>query len=450
MSADQPASAAGRRVLVIWPPQVLSYFNAGHHIGLYLTAAYLRRQPAIEAVTVIDASMPGYTWKDIGDVLYQGDFDAIAVMNDLDGIDGLARFLIYARRLSPRSIIVTFGRLSGVNPGFFFSYDLDAVVHSGDYEPGVAAAFDALAGGRTQVPGVYLRVDDDWHSPAEPGAFLPAAKWELPDVSEIPYADYDVLYRRDENKFCGIPFRRELVVPASRGCPVGCAYCEVPGVFGRRDRRLAVDRVVTYIEECFGRQPFEYVAFYSPTFTLDRAWTMDLCQELIKRGSSYPWKCATTTHHLDQELVAAMGQSGCVRVSVGLETLDEGGAVALPRIKRDVDRQLADLAAWSAKAGLELNCFIIVGLPGTTIEGARRTIARVRELGARVRPTMYSPIELMRPEMSATEIARFNRQLLVDGTCSFTDAETRGAYGLIFGHEPTLTQVFTKIPERRA
>jgi anaerobic magnesium-protoporphyrin IX monomethyl ester cyclase len=437
----------GLRVLVVWAPQVLSYFNAGHHLGLYMTAGYLRKRPDVGRVEVLDASVSGGTWKDVGDILYQGKYDVIAVMNDLDGIDGLPRLVRYARRLCPQAMCVTFGRLSGMNPEFFQKYDLDAVVSSGDYETGVAAAIDAVTSDRRSAPGVLLRTDGQWSPPAGPGTYLAADEWALPDVNEIPYASYDVLYRRDANKFCGIPFRRELVVPASRGCPIGCSYCEVPGVFGRLDRRLTVERTVTYIEESFRAQPFEYVAFYSPTFTLDRKWTLDLCREMTDRGSRYPWKCATTTHHLDEKLIARMGESGCVRVSVGLETLDGGGAAALPRIKRGVDDELTALAAWTAAAGIELNCFVIIGLPGTDHAGALRTVRRVRELGARVRPTIYSPIDQMRPDMSAEEIARFNRQLFVEGT-EPDDAETYADYGLLFGAEPAPTQVFTRIPQR--
>ncbi|MFF3978116.1 B12-binding domain-containing radical SAM protein [Streptomyces sp. NPDC055808] len=439
------------RVLVIWPPQILSYFNAGHHNLLYSVAGHLRRLDEVGHVDTLDASVESLTWKEVGDRLHQGGYDVVAVANDLDGVDGLTRLLSYARHLAPTAGLVTFGRLSGMRPELFTHFDLDAIVGPGDYEPAVSAYVRAVHAGRVAagtVPGVWLRVDGQWNEPGRPGAVLSDEDWVMPDVREIPYHAYDWLYRDDQNKFCGIPGRRELVVPAARGCPVGCEYCEVPAVFGRPDRRASVERVVRYIEESFAALPFEYVAFYAPTFTLNRAWTVRLCEELVERGARYPWKCATTVHHLDEELVALMGRSGCVRISVGVETLAESGHPALPRLKRKGTTAVEALAAWCERAGIELNCFVIVGLPGTAVDDAEAAIAEVRALGGRVRPTMYSPHELLRPGMSADAISLHNRQILPEGVFPDT-AERRRAYDIIFGRERRTTHVDESVPQRR-
>lgn len=437
------------RVLIIWPPQILSYFNAGHHLALYQVAGHLRRSFPRGSVRVIDGTVEQPTWKDVGDDLFQHQYDVIAVMNDFDGVAGLRAFLSYARRLSPSSRLIAFGRLSSLNPGAFRQFDLDAVVESGDFETGVVAATTAfLDGPAATADGVSLRRGSSWVEAAGPGSLLAPDDWILPGVDEIPYERHDALYSRDSNKFCGIPRRRELVVPAARGCPIGCAYCEVPGIFGRRERRLPLERTVSYIEESFRSAPFDYVAFYAPTFTLDRGWVLRLCERLAATGSRYPWKCATTMHHLDENLVRRMGAAGCVRISVGLETLDAGGHSGLPRAKHKDERDLEALARWCGGAGIELNCFVVVGLPGTTVEGARRTIAKVHEVGARARPTVYCPIEQLHSEMTDHDMAAFNRQLFLDGTHELSNRELHEAYGLVFGVARDETTVFRRIPSR--
>ncbi len=204
-----------------------------------------------------------------------------------------------------------------------------------------------------------------------------------------------------------------------------------------------------YIEESFAALPFEYVAFYAPTFTLNRAWTTRLCEELVERGARYPWKCATTVHHLDEELVALMGRSGCVRISVGVETLAESGHAALPRLKRKGEDAVEALAAWCERAGIELNCFVIVGLPGTTVADAEAAIARVRSVGGRVRPTMYSPHEQLHPDIPLDALSLHNRQILPDG--AFPEpAERQRAYDIVFGHEQRPTRVGEQMGERQA
>ncbi|MFJ9378728.1 B12-binding domain-containing radical SAM protein [Streptomyces sp. NPDC101455] len=433
------------KILVIWPPHVPSYFNAGHHTPAFMTAGHLRRDPRVTRVDVCDAGALNMNWKAVGDLLFQGDYDVIAVMNDFDAVDGLERFVTYARELSPRCRLVTFGRLSSMNPGYFERYDLDAIVRSGDYECGVAHVVRGLAEGPLTgpLPGVAVRVAGEWHDPRQPGESLPAEEWVLPDVNEIPYSAYDRLYARDDHKFCGIPFRRELVVPTARGCPIGCDFCEVPTIFGLKERRLSVDRVIEYIETAFAEQPFEYVAFYAPTFTLDRRWLKELC-ERFRSGSLRPrWKCATTIHHLSEELVTLMGESGCVRISVGLETLEPDSQGNLPRAKRIEDEKFRTLAAWCDRAGIELNAFVIVGLPGTTPAGMARTIEVARRTGARVRPTMYTPYHGMSPTLTPLEISRYNRQLVAEPG---DPVELRAWYTFMFGREDRLTTVYEAIP----
>ncbi|WP_326566380.1 radical SAM protein [Amycolatopsis rhabdoformis] len=440
-TSDQP-----EKILVIWPPQVLSYFNAGHHLALYQVAGHLRATYPGAHVTAIDASVERLTWKDIGNKLFREQYDVIAVMNEFDGIDGFRRFVAYAKALIPTTSIVTFGRLSGVNPHYFERFDIDAIVENGDFEAGVTAAITAFADRTTEAAGVHLRRNGAWVAPARRGDLLPAEDWYLPTPSEIPHALYDVLYLDDANKFCGIPRRRELVVPAARGCPIGCSYCEVPLIFTKQERRLTVERTIRYIEESFDAAPFEYVAFYAPTFTLDKKWMDELCRELISRGSPYPWKCATTIHHLSEDLIRKMGAAGCIRISVGLETLDPEGSSSLPRAKQKSTMDLDRLSAWCAESGIELNCFVIVGLPGTTIEGVEATIEAVRERGGRARPTVYAPWEDARSDLLDHEMAAFNRQLFVPDTHTLTDDELARAYDIIFGRQPDVTQVFENIP----
>jgi anaerobic magnesium-protoporphyrin IX monomethyl ester cyclase len=356
----------------------------------------------------------------------------------------------YIRSLTTGVRVITSGRLSAQAQLAFEASDVDAIVVSGDTEAGIATYLRWLEDGEREdwLPkGVTVRATDRWRRPTVPGDFLPASQWKLPDVAEIPYAAYMSMYQRDESKFCGIPHRHELVVPAARGCPIGCSFCDVPVVQGLRDRRLSVDRVVAYIENSFAAHPFEYVAFYAPTFTLDRRWTYDLCEALTARGSRYPWKCATAISHLPLELLDAMAESGCIRVSVGLETLDPLGQEMLPRQKQIELARFHALAARCNELGVELNCFTIAGLPGTTPEGVRRTVEEIRTVAGRVRPTMYGNIDRLQTATTLQDAALFNRQLIHPEDSAGDDLQL---YDIVFGHEARPTLIMNAIPRRDA
>jgi hypothetical protein len=119
----------------------------------------------------------------------------------------------------------------------------------------------------------------------------------LPDVREIPYYAYDRLYARERNRFCGLPGRRELVVPVAGGCPRplrllgGAAARAVTGAAasGRAGGRVHPGQP--------GEAKFDYVAMYAPTFTLGPG---------AVRGPpgarSVSWKCTTTIQQLGRPL----------------------------------------------------------------------------------------------------------------------------------------------------
>jgi anaerobic magnesium-protoporphyrin IX monomethyl ester cyclase len=438
-----PQKNGGLRVLVIHPPHVPSYFNAGHHLIMFQIAAYLRTRPGIEFVQCVDGGALNLNWKEVGDLLYQERFDVAAVFNENESMESLKPFLRYVHELSPRTRTICFGRLSNYIPRFFERYGFDAIVENGDYEAAIASYLDWLSDPYGEVPGVRIRVNGEYRKPMTKGILLPPEQWVMADIREVPYADYLRMYLSDTNKFCGIPERSELVVPVARGCPLLCQYCDVPPREGLKDRRMPVDAAVRYIEESFAAAPFEYVSMYAPTFTLNRKWVISLCEALIARGSRYPWKCTTTVPHLDEELIKLMAKARCVRMSVGLETLDAAAQQSLPKVKRTASEMFHEVGRWCRENEIELNVFVILGLPGSSVEGMRRTVEEVRRAGARVRPTIYTPFFELREDMEEEQVMRFNRQLFVNNSDPVQAGEI---YGLFFGEEKRITRVMERVP----
>ncbi|MEJ7602647.1 MAG: radical SAM protein [Kofleriaceae bacterium] len=436
------------KILIVIPPMVPSYFNAGHHLPAFQVAAYLRRQPDFSSAEMrcVDLQALNATWRDACTLLIDQP-DVIAILDDLDAADGIPRFVRYARELAPRARIVSFGRLSALAPDVLASTGVHGIVESGDYEAGVAGFIRAANEGDHAVPGIRW-LDRAGARPA-PGLWLDPVDWAFPDIDEVPYEDYERLYVDDRRKFCGIPERRELVVPVARGCPVGCSFCDVPKVQGMRDRRVSVERTVAFIVDAFARRPFDYVSFYAPTFTLRRQWVTDLCARLEAEPRRYPWKCATTIAHLDEELLGTMARSGCVRVSVGVETIGRANRAVLPRAKHDDGMRLEALGRHCRAVGIELNCFVIAGLTGDRFDDVERTIAKVLEVGGRVRPTVYAPYDLFHQVRTVDAAAALNRQLFVGPTPCLE--ERARLYRLLYANGADRpSRVMTQIPSTRA
>ena len=392
-------------ILCVIPPYIPSYFNAGHHLPLFQVGSYLRQADTQLTVTCIDAGALNYTWKEICDLLMQP-FDVIVLMNDFDAVDTFPRFMKYKEVFCPQAHVITFGRLSKQIPRFFFQFEINAVHATGDYESGVLAYIQYLNDVNKQPPGVLLSRDD---TPIE-GVYLNSEHWVLPDVTEIPYTSYNFMYRNDLNKFCGIPQRQELVIPLARGCPFCCPFCDVPPMQGKIERRLSVDRTIAYIKDSFIKQPFEYVSFYCPTFTLHHNWVHEFCSKISQEEIRYPWKCITVLKCLNRALVKEMAASGCIRISLGIESFTEKAAMGLPKCKQEILKPFEEMVLICNEFNVELNCFIMLGIPGDTPENVKFTIETCLHHGARIRPTIYTSYQFLREDMTIEEVGEFNRQ----------------------------------------
>lgn len=411
------------KILCIIPPYVPSYFNAGHHLPVFQVGNYLRKNIEGVEVTCIDAAALNSTWKEMCNELIKP-YDIIMVLNDFDAVDTFDRFMKYVNVFAPNAKTVTFGRLSKQIPRFFYQFGFDGVLWSGDYEPGLLSFVRYVRGEATDHPGIMMGDEV-----AVPGLALLPEQWVMADVNEIPYKSYNKMYKNDLNKFCGIPERQELVVPAVKGCPVGCSFCDVPFMQGLKERRMPVDKVIAYIEDSFEKQPFEYVTFYAPTFTLNHKWVNEFCTKMIKKEKRYPWKCVTVLKRLNHELIKNMALAGCVRISLGIESFTQEAAMGLPKVKRDIYSDFVETVAVCKENGIEINCFVILGLPGDTPDNVKNTLDRCLEMGLRVRPTIFTPYQDMKETMSLSEVNQYNRQFFPDG---LYDAETAIAYYRLF------------------
>lgn len=396
------------RILIAWPPTLPSYFNAGHRMAMFQIAEFLRRRIPEAEVVVRDFGALNCTWKEVADTLATS-FDAVIIQNDFDAATGFARFIRYCRALSPQSLLLTFGRLSARVPGFFDKYGLDAIVVSGDPELGVLRYMEAYSiGSSGDIPGLRLAVQSNKTSPGE---WLDPIEWALPNCADVPYESYQRLYARDANKFCGLSGQTELVIPVARGCPVGCYFCEVPSREGYKDRRLPVQDVINYAVAARKQFRYDYVSMYAPTFTLRESWVMDLCERLIGADVPFLWKCTTTIAHLSPQLISMMGRAGCVRISVGLESAEPAAQLRLPAIKRTALASVYDVNEWCNAAGVELTCFIVLGMPGSSAREMLSVVEQLQEQDIRVRPTIYADYSLLREDMSEAEVDSLNRQV---------------------------------------
>ena len=184
----------------------------------------------------------------------------------------------------------------------------------------------------------------------------------FPALDELPPPAWD-LY--DHAKY---GFR--LPVEPSRTCPFRCNFCFQ--ATSETARFKSPEHIIDEIEEGVGRYGAQEISFGSAgAFPLKRSHAMAVCDRMMARDIRVPWITATRADALDRDLLAAMKASGCVYVSLGIETGDQE---ILSRCNKGLRlEQAEETIRLIREAGIESEMCFIIGLPGETRESLQKT-----------------------------------------------------------------------------
>lgn len=218
-----------------------------------------------------------------------------------------------------------------------------------------------------QVPGLAYREGSNWvENPAQPFIKdldkLPFPKWEL-----LPYKKYTLSKSSIESHLSFLP------VWSSRGCPIGCHYCPYPLGQGVPWRSRSAQNVVDEIEHLIKDLGIEYVLFRDPMFSLNQKRVLQICDEIVRRGLKFNWRCETRVDFLKEETLRAMARAGCDGINFGVESSDVD-------IQSNVGRapitqeQFKKSFALCRELDIKTFAFFIIGLPGDTFETVLKTI----------------------------------------------------------------------------
>jgi anaerobic magnesium-protoporphyrin IX monomethyl ester cyclase len=195
----------------------------------------------------------------------------------------------------------------------------------------------------------------------------------LPELDVLPFPAYEKLagFPRGYNLplFSYIGFPGATMV-TSRGCPYQCSYCD-RSVFKRGYRYNSAAYIYDHMKHLHTRFGVRHINIYDDLFTADRRRIAELCGMLIARPLGVQFNCAVRTGHTDRDLLGMLKASGCLMVSLGIESGDAG---MLERHKAGVTLEaVRETVAQIRAAGLRAKGLFMVGLPGETEDSIRRT-----------------------------------------------------------------------------
>jgi len=178
------------------------------------------------------------------------------------------------------------------------------------------------------------------------------------DINQIPFPARNLL---NNHKYFSllIPSGYIGTIIISRGCPFRCNFCANSSFY--EYRRRDVKNVLKEIENIISEHRIKYIEFVDDTFTYDYEFVVTLCELLLEKKLSIKWGCQTRADFLNAELLALMRKSGCVKISLGLETaVDKIRAIIGKHIKLETYRNIFKLLKINNIYSMAL---IMLGLP---------------------------------------------------------------------------------------
>jgi len=159
------------------------------------------------------------------------------------------------------------------------------------------------------------------------------------------------------------------VSETTRNCPFGCKFCILAN---SRYVKRPVANVLSELEYLIKVRKLRYLNFYDPTFALDKNFTYELLNEIIRANIHFKWYTNTRCDLLDEDILKRMREAGCRGLSLGIEF---GNDEVLIRSKKGSTVQLNfDTIQLLRKVGIKSYGSFVMGVPFETKKQMQDTV----------------------------------------------------------------------------
>ncbi len=179
--------------------------------------------------------------------------------------------------------------------------------------------------------------------------------------SDKPAAMADIP-RAGRSLFAGKRYLLTNTLQTTRGCPFECEFCSVTAFYGRKYRTRPVAGVLAELEELRRKNSFAF--FVDDNLVANRSYALELFTGM--KGMGFKWLShAPIDFGRDPELLRAAGDSGCVGMFVGFESLNQDTLAAMGKVTNRATSYLNDAKAFRDN-GIGILGSFVLGCDGDT------------------------------------------------------------------------------------
>src|ERR1051326_8770063 len=172
-----------------------------------------------------------------------------------------------------------------------------------------------------------------------------------------------------------------IPIESGRGCPYGCEFCTVTGVFGDsirfRSNESVVNELLTLKRHARQNRKQVMVFFIDDNFAINIKRTKSLLRDVIAADAQLPWVAQISANLLrDEELVDLIAASGGKWIFIGMESLD---AANLADVNKGFNKpeEYAAVLNRLAKRDIYAITSFIIGLDNDTTGVADRILQQI-------------------------------------------------------------------------
>jgi anaerobic magnesium-protoporphyrin IX monomethyl ester cyclase len=171
-----------------------------------------------------------------------------------------------------------------------------------------------------------------------------------------------------------LPF---TTIQTVRGCPWKCIFCASDQLATTRISKRSIASIVDEIDHVVNSYGTRHFMIVDDVLTLSRKRTVEFCNSVIEKKLDITFESSTRANLVDDDLVGLMKKAGLIRLSFGLETVDE-------EMRKTMNKKVPLEAYKEAnhlcnKHDIEVTNSVMIGLPGETRENVYKTLRFLRQ-----------------------------------------------------------------------
>lgn len=195
-------------------------------------------------------------------------------------------------------------------------------------------------------------------------------------LDDIPIPERSLVDTSIYGKERGKIGKPTVAILTSRGCPNSCIYC-YKGVFGNVVYYRSIENIMTELHNIKSRG-VDQIAIYDDTLTLKPQRTIELCEQMQDLGMT--WTCNARVNPITDEMLKAMKNAGCDKISFGLESADPD---VLQFIQKGITiDQVIKAVKMSQNAGITTRLYLMFGF----WEDSKQTVDRTLDFLYQTQP----------------------------------------------------------------